>query len=266
MLQLLGVTKTYGGAPAVRQIDLTVLAGRTTVLIGPSGCGKSTLVRLMAGLIQPDTGTVLFDGAPLTPDNAPATRRRIGFVVQDGGLFPHLTARGNVTLMARHLGWDAGRIGKRLEELAELTRFPHDRLGHYPVQLSGGQRQRVSLMRALMLDPGLLLLDEPLGALDPLIRSELQADLKHVFQTLHKTVVLVTHDLGEAGFLGDNLVLMQEGRIVQQDAFEKLIRQPADAFVTRFINAQRSPPGMEGIHHRDTEAQRRQEERRRKEE
>jgi osmoprotectant transport system ATP-binding protein len=245
MLQLLGVTKSYGGAPAVRQIDLTVPAGRTTVLIGPSGCGKSTLVRLMAGLIQPDAGTVLFDGAPLTPDNAPAARRRIGFVVQDGGLFPHLTARGNVTLLARHLGWDTERIGKRLDELAELTRFPRDRLSHYPVQLSGGQRQRVSLMRALMLDPGLLLLDEPLGALDPLIRSDLQADLKHVFHALHKTVVLVTHDLGEAGFLGDNLVLLQEGRIVQQDAFVKLIRQPADAFVTRFINAQRPPPGMQ---------------------
>jgi osmoprotectant transport system ATP-binding protein len=244
MLQLLGITKSFGGAVALHRTDLTVPAGRTTVLIGPSGCGKSTLVRLMAGLLQPDDGTVLFDGVPLTPDNAVAVRRRIGFVVQDGGLFPHLTARGNVTLMARHLGWDAGRIGKRLDELAELTRFPRDRLGHYPVQLSGGQRQRVSLMRALMLDPGLLLLDEPLGALDPLIRSDLQADLKHVFQALHKTVVLVTHDLGEAGFLGDNLVLLQEGRIVQQDSFDQLIRRPSDAFVTRFINAQRPPPGL----------------------
>jgi osmoprotectant transport system ATP-binding protein len=245
MLQLLGVSKAYGGVPALRSIDLTVPAGRTTVLIGPSGCGKSTLVRLMAGLLQPDTGTVLFDGAPLTPENSREARRRIGFVVQDGGLFPHLTARGNVTLMARHLGWDSNRIAKRLDELAGLTRFPPDRLGHYPVELSGGQRQRVSLMRALMLDPGLLLLDEPLGALDPLIRSDLQADLKQIFQALHKTVVLVTHDLGEAGFLGDNLVLMQEGRIVQQDPFDELIRRPADAFVTRFINAQRPPPGMQ---------------------
>src|SRR5262249_36365663 len=127
----------------------------------------------------------------------------------------------------------------------ELTRSRRDRLAHYPVQLSGGQRQRVSLMRALMLDPGLLLLDEPLGALDPLIRSDLQADLKHVFHTLHKTVVLVTHDLGEAGFLGDNLVLLQEGGIVQQDAYESLTRNPPAAFVTRFINAQRPPPGMQ---------------------
>jgi osmoprotectant transport system ATP-binding protein len=245
MLQLLGVSKAYGGLPALHPTDLTVPAGRTTVLIGPSGCGKSTLIRLMAGLITPDRGTVLFQGQPITPDSSRLFRQRIGFVVQDGGLFPHLTARGNVTLMARHLGWDRQRINRRLHELGGLTHFPADRLGHYPAQLSGGQRQRVSLMRALMLDPELLLLDEPLGALDPLIRSELQADLREVFQTLHKTVVLVTHDLGEAGFLGDHLVLLREGRIVQQDPFADLIRKPADAFVTRFINAQRQPAGLQ---------------------
>src|SRR3954452_1005371 len=154
MLQLLGVTKAYGPTLALHRTDLSVPAGQTTVLIGPSGCGKSTLVRLMAGLIQPDTGVVLFKGNPVTPDSARKLRQQIGFVVQDGGLFPHLTARGNATLMARHLGWDAAHIARRLTELAELTHFPADRLDHYPVQLSGGQRQRVSLMRALMLDPG----------------------------------------------------------------------------------------------------------------
>jgi len=242
MLQLVGVSKSYGGAPALRPTDLTISAGRTSVLIGPSGCGKSTLLRLMAGLLQPDSGTVSFEGVTLTPANARALRRRIGFVVQDGGLFPHLTARGNVTLMALHLGWSRPRIEERLAELTALTRFPVELLDHYPVQLSGGQRQRVSLMRALMLDPSLLLLDEPLGALDPLIRSELQADLRGIFQALHKTVVLVTHDLGEAGFLGDTLVLMQAGQIVQQDAFDKLMQTPANEFVTRFINAQRPGP------------------------
>jgi osmoprotectant transport system ATP-binding protein len=239
MLQLVGVSKSYGGTPALGPIDLTIPAERTTVLIGPSGCGKSTLLRLMAGLLQPDSGIVTFEGVPVTPANARALRRRIGFVVQDGGLFPHLTARGNVTLMARHLGWGRARIDERLAELIALTRFPAELLGQYPVQLSGGQRQRVSLMRALMLDPALLLLDEPLGALDPLIRSELQADLRAIFQALHKTVVLVTHDLGEAGFLGDILVLMQAGRIVQQDTFANLIQAPSGEFVTRFINAQR---------------------------
>jgi osmoprotectant transport system ATP-binding protein len=239
MLQLVGVSKSYGGTPVLWPTDLTIPAGRTTVLIGPSGCGKSTLLRLMVGLLQPDSGVVTFEGVPVTPSNARELRRRIGFVVQDGGLFPHLTARGNVTLLARHLGWDHARMDERLAELTALTRFPADLLDHYPVQLSGGQRQRVSLMRALMLDPALLLLDEPLGALDPLIRSELQADLRGIFQKLHKTVVLVTHDLGEAGFLGDTLVLMQAGRIVQQDTFANLIQAPAGEFVTRFINAQR---------------------------
>jgi osmoprotectant transport system ATP-binding protein len=244
MLQLIGVSKSYGGVCALRPVDLTIPAGRTTVLIGPSGCGKSTLLRLMVGLVQPDTGHVLFNGVPLTPSNAPALRRQIGFVVQDGGLFPHLSAYGNITLMAQYLGWPRERIEPRLGNLIELTRFPGDRLDQYPAQLSGGQKQRVSLMRALMLDPELLLLDEPLGALDPLIRSDLQEDLKSIFRTLHKTVVLVTHDLGEAGFLGDDLVLMRAGEIVQRDGFTGLLQTPADEFVTRFINAQRPVQGF----------------------
>jgi osmoprotectant transport system ATP-binding protein len=192
MLQLVGVSKSYHGTPALRPTDLTIAPGRTTVLIGPSGCGKSTLLRLLAGLIQPDSGVITFEGVPVTLANAPALRRRIGFVVQDGGLFPHLTARGNVALLARHLGWPRERLDKRLAELTTLTRFSSELLDHYPVQLSGGQRQRVSLMRALMLDPALLLLDEPLGALDPLIRSDLQADLRGIFQTLHLTCHRIT--------------------------------------------------------------------------
>jgi osmoprotectant transport system ATP-binding protein len=241
MLELKGVSKNYGQAAALRPTDLTVPAGHTTVLIGPSGCGKSTLLRLMIGLIWPDTGSVRFEETPLTPDQVLHLRHRMGYVIQDGGLFPHLTARGNVALMARHLGWERHRIDTRLVELAELTRFPADGLDRYPAQLSGGQRQRVSLMRALMLDPGVLLLDEPLGALDPMIRSELQNDLRDIFQRLHKTVVLVTHDLGEAGFFGDEIVLLREGRVVQQGMLEDLVRRPAEPFVTQFINAQRSP-------------------------
>jgi osmoprotectant transport system ATP-binding protein len=244
MLQLRNVSKSYDGKAALHPVDLTIPTGRTTVLIGPSGCGKSTLVRLMAGLIPPNTGEVLLEGEPLTEANARQFRQRIGFVVQDGGLFPHLTARGNAQLMARHLGWDRKRVDARLAELLDLTHFPADGLDRYPVQLSGGQRQRVSLMRALMLDPALLLLDEPLGALDPLIRSDLQADLKRAFTALGKTVVLVTHDLGEAGYLGDQLVLMRQGKIVQQDSFERLVRHPCDEFVTQFINAQRQPRAL----------------------
>jgi len=245
MLQLTGVSKSYGPSVALGPTDLTISAGQTTVLLGPSGCGKSTLLRLMIGLIRPDTGSVHFDGTPLRPENVQKLRHRMGYVVQDGGLFPHLTARGNVTLVARYLGWDVTRIERRLAELVILTQFPPDGLDRYPLQLSGGQRQRVSLMRALMLDPEVLLLDEPLGALDPIIRSELQADLRRIFQTLGKTVILVTHDLGEAKFFGDRIVLLRQGRIVQEGTFADLLERPADPFVTRFINAQRWPLGGE---------------------
>jgi osmoprotectant transport system ATP-binding protein len=164
-------------------------------------------------------------------------------VIQDGGLFPHLTARGNTALVARYLGWDGERIDSRLNELVELTHFPSDGLGRYPAQLSGGQRQRVSLMRALMLDPDVLLMDEPLGALDPMIRSNLQEELRTIYRTLGKTVVMVTHDLAEAGYFGDTIVLMREGRVVQVGSFRDLLDSPADAFVTEFVNAQRSPLG-----------------------
>lgn len=241
MLELKGVSKSYGRQQALYPTDLAIPAGQTTVLIGPSGCGKSTLVRLMIGLLRPDSGSVCFAGTEMTPANVQRLRWRMGYVIQDGGLFPHLTARGNVTLMARYLGWDAPRMETRLAELTELTRFPEDCLLRYPTQLSGGQRQRVSLMRALMLDPDVLLLDEPLGALDPIIRSDLQTDLRRIFQALAKTVVLVTHDLSEAGFFGDRIVLLRAGRIIQQGRLVDLVRTPADPFVTRFINAQRSP-------------------------
>jgi osmoprotectant transport system ATP-binding protein len=243
MLTLRAVTKEYGGIEIIHATDLSVATGRTTVLIGPSGCGKSTLLRLMAGLVAPTSGTITIDGTTVSPETARDLRRRIGFVVQDGGLFPHLTARGNACLMARHLGWQADAMESRLTELVELTHFPADRLDAYPVQLSGGQRQRVSLMRALMLDPQLLLLDEPLGALDPLIRSELQGELRDIFRSLGKTVVLVTHDLGEAAFLGDTLVLLQSGNIIQDGSFDDLVTRPADAFVTKFVNAQRHAIG-----------------------
>lgn len=248
MLELSRVSKTYGPTKALYPTDLIVPTGQTTVLLGSSGCGKSTLLRLMLGLIWPDAGTVRFSGNPITVDNALTLRLRMGYVIQEGGLFPHLTARRNVTLMAGHLGRPGHQIEQRLADLTRLTQLPPDMLDRYPAQLSGGQRQRISLMRALMLDPDVLLLDEPLGALDPIIRSELQSDLRGIFQTLKKTVVLVTHDLGEAAFLGDTLVLMREGRIVQRGTLQDLIRSPSDPFVTRFINAQRNPlDSLEGL-------------------
>ena len=243
MFVLDGVMKSYTARPALGPLTLEVPAGRTTVLIGPSGCGKSTLLRLLIGLVEADAGVITFDGVPVGPKTVHDVRLRTGYVIQDGGLFPHLTARGNVTLMARHLGWERTRIEAQVRELTELTRFPIDGLDRYPHQLSGGQRQRVGLMRGLLLNPAALLLDEPLGALDPLVRAELQSELRDIFRTLGKTVVLVTHDLGEAAFLADRVVLLRKAEIVQHGSPADLWRSPADPFVTRFVQAQR------GAHH-----------------
>lgn len=239
MFHLDSVSKSYAGRVVLRPMTLDFPAGETTVLVGPSGCGKSTLIRMLVGLVPPDAGTVTFDGTPVTSQSAREVRLRVGYVIQDGGLFPHLTARGNITLMARHLGWERDRTRQRVEELAKLTRFPTDALDRFPSQLSGGQRQRVGLMRALLLDPAALLLDEPLGALDPLVRAELQADLREIFRELRKTVVIVTHDLAEADFFADRIVLLRDGEIVQAGSFADLWQRPADPFVTQFVQAQR---------------------------
>ena len=241
MLQLTGVSKSYSGKTVLYPTDLQIPAGETTVLIGPSGCGKSTLLRLMIGLIRPDNGTVRFQQQEVNTETVLALRQKMGYVIQEGGLFPHLTAERNVSLMARHLDWEPKRLQARIQELRELTHLAEDVLHRFPAQLSGGQRQRVSLMRALMLDPDLLLLDEPLGALDPMIRSELQSELREIFRALGKTVVMVTHDMGEAAYFGNSIVLLREGRIVQQGILDDLLKSPADPFVTLFIQAQRSP-------------------------
>ena len=237
MIDLQGVTKRYGERVALQPTNLVVEAGGVTALIGPSGCGKSTLVRTVLALIEPDDGRVTVDGEAVTPASAEEVRRKVGYVIQDGGLFPHLTARENATLMARFLG--QADADARLAELTELTRFPADGLDRYPNELSGGQRQRVGLMRALMLRPKVLLLDEPLGALDPLVRAALQEDLKRVFSEEGLTVLLVTHDMGEAAYLADRIVLMRDGRIVQEGALDDFRDRPADPFVTEFMNAQR---------------------------
>jgi osmoprotectant transport system ATP-binding protein len=248
VLELRRAVKRYGPDAAVGPIDLAVQAGRTLALIGPSGAGKSTVLRLMLGLVRPDEGDVLLGGRRLDPEDD-AARRRIGYVVQGGGLFPHLTAGGNAALVARHLGWDRRRIAARLEALAALTRLAPEVWDRVPSELSGGQAQRVSLSRALFLDPDLLLLDEPLGALDPITRAELQEDLRAAFRAVRKTVILVTHDLAEAAFFGEALALLREGQVAQVGSLDELVRAPAEPFVTRFVRAQRS------LHLRAGEAQ-----------
>jgi osmoprotectant transport system ATP-binding protein len=240
IIALKSVSRKFGDVVALHPTTLSIESAKTTALIGPSGCGKSTILRLILGLLEPTSGVVEFEGSPVSSSNVLDLRRRMGYVIQDGGLFPHLTAAQNVLLMAEHLRRPANEMQRRLGELCELTHFPSDATRRFPVELSGGQRQRGSLMRALALDPDVLLLDEPLGALDPLVRASLQTDLKEIFQRLGKTVVLVTHDMAEAGYLADSIVLLRDGQIVQQGTLADLRDRPVDPYVMEFITAQRS--------------------------
>jgi len=235
-------SKRYGEVVALDDLSLQFATGTTTALIGSSGSGKSTVLRLLLGLEWPDRGQVLIDGRVLQPAHTLPLRRRVGYVIQEGGLFPHLTALGNLALLPQQLGWHLERIRDRAQELATLTHLPHAVLARYPAELSGGQRQRVALMRALMADPDALLLDEPLGALDPVVRHELQDDLQRIFERLGKTVILVTHDLAEAAWFAERLVLMRRGAVLQDGRFEDLRDRPADDFVRRFVQAPRRLP------------------------
>jgi osmoprotectant transport system ATP-binding protein len=247
LIALTDVTKRFGARPAVDRVTLTVEAGTTHVLLGGSGSGKSTLLRLVLGLLWPDAGQVTVDGLRVTPAARAEIHRRAGHVVQEGALYPHLSAARNVLLPARARGWPAERMEPRLAALAELVDPERSVLDRYPAELSGGQRQRVGLMRALVLDPPVLLLDEPLGALDPVTRAELQVQLVRIFRELRKTVLLVTHDVREAFVFGATITLLDAGRVVQQGRFEDLARRPATPLVTEFLRAQAAPPEMTSL-------------------
>ncbi|RYZ70041.1 MAG: ATP-binding cassette domain-containing protein [Proteobacteria bacterium] len=240
MLQVIGLTKRFKTQVALDNISLTLNPRLTHILLGSSGSGKSTLLRAILGLISGDEGQVLFEGTDVRSMTPDVRAERMGYVPQEGGLFPHFTAFENVALVAKSRGWDDAKIQTRMDELTELVDLDKSLLEKYPRQLSGGQRQRVSIMRATFLNPEVLILDEPLGALDPLIRAELQTELKSIFAKLQKTVVLVTHDLGEAAYLGDSLILMHEGHVVQTGKLVDLVKSPATPFVSKFINAQRT--------------------------
>ena len=242
MFTVENVTRRYGGTTALNNVSLRFEAGTATALIGTSGSGKSTLLRMLIGLDWPDSGRVLVEGKPLLPADRLLLRRRVGYVTQDGGLFPHLTARDNLALLPRYLGWSAARIDARAQELAQRMQLPPEILRRFPSELSGGQRQRVAVMRALMTDPDALLLDEPLGALDPVVRFDLQEQLRQVFTAFANTVVLVTHDMAEAAFLATRLVLMRHGEVVQDGAPRDFFAHPADEFVRRFVSARRELP------------------------
>lgn len=234
------VSFSYKDQQILDNFNLKIAANETTVLIGPSGCGKSTILRLINRLLVPSSGKIWVDDEIISEKNIRSVRHKMGYVIQDGGLFPNMTAEQNISLMARRLKWDKSLIQMRLNELSDLTHFSKDLFKRYPAQLSGGQQQRVSLMRALMLDPKLLLLDEPFAALDPLIRAGLHESMIEIFQKLNKTVLMVTHDLHEAAYLANRIVLLRKGKIIQKGDIKELIKSPADSFVTAFIRAQRS--------------------------
>jgi osmoprotectant transport system ATP-binding protein len=239
-VSLEGVTKSFGTRVVLEKTTLIVERAQRLALIGPSGCGKSTLLKMILGLVTPDSGRVKVGDREVTAETSRALRRRIGYVIQDGGLFPHLTAEENVTLVSRLDGRDAKELTPRVKELAELARFPERLLDRFPSSLSGGERQRVGLMRALMLDPDVLLLDEPLGALDPLVRAKLQEDLRGAFRTLKKTVVIVTHDMAEAAYLADVVAVVKDGKILQRAPVADLVAAPAHPFVAELLGAQRT--------------------------
>ncbi len=238
MIRLHQAGKSFGTTVALQPTDLDIPANKTTVLIGLSGSGKSTILRLISGLVEPTTGWIEINGKKLSKINLLELRRRMGYVIQSGDLFPHLTARQNILLLAQELRLGMDQMNARVQELCSLTRFPGNLLDRYPVELSGGEQRRVSLIRALMLKPAILLLDEPLGALDPMVRFGLLSDLKALFEQLNTTVLMVTHDLGEAARLADWVALLKDGRIVQQGHFAELSLCPAEPFVTSFFRAQ----------------------------
>src|SRR5258707_4576979 len=242
MLELQNIHKTFEDRSVLADVNLMVRNGATHGLIGSSGSGKPTLLRITLGLIPFDKGYVKINDQALLSFTPVEWADRIGYVPQDGGLFPHISAKNNIALIARLRGWRKSRIDGRVEELRKLVDLDPEILTRFPREMSGGQKQRASIMRAAMMDPAVMLLDEPMAALDPLIRRSLQQELKSIFQRLGKTVLLVTHDLGEAVFLAEQITLLREGKIVQSGTYRDLLVRPADPFVTAFINAQRTAP------------------------
>jgi osmoprotectant transport system ATP-binding protein len=236
MIEFRGVSKRYDGVLAVDGVSLTVPAGQIGVLIGTSGSGKSTALRMVNRLIDPDAGTVHLSGTPVNELQPVELRRRIGYVIQSVGLFPHWTVERNIGTVPRLLGWPKPRIRERVEQLLDLLRLDAAAVrGKYPHQLSGGQQQRIGVARALAADPDVLLMDEPFGALDPLTRNALQDELILIHQQTHKTMLLVTHDIEEALRLGDVIAVLDHGKLVQAGAPRDLLTAPATDFVRDFF-------------------------------
>lgn len=240
-ISLRNVTKTYSGVdqPAVKDLDLDIASGEILVLVGPSGCGKSTTLRLINRMIEPSSGEIIFDGENVTNSDPNELRRRMGYVIQQVGLFPHRTIAENIAVVPKSLKWPKDRIRARVDELLELTGMdPNVYRDRYPKELSGGQAQRVGVARALGAEPDVLLMDEPFGAIDPITRFNLQNEFLRLQSELKKTIVFVTHDIDEAVKMGDRIaILRDQSEIAQLDTPEAILTNPADAFVVDFLGS-----------------------------
>jgi len=241
-IRLEGVSKTYSdGTVGVAELDLTFTAGELSVLVGPSGCGKTTTMKMVNRIIEPSTGRILLGGEDVTRVDPDKLRRRIGYVIQNVGLFPHQTVRTNVGTVPRLLGWDKHRVRARVDDLLATVGLDPEAFGdRYPAQLSGGQRQRAGVARALAADPPVLLMDEPFSAVDPIVRERLQSEFLRLQASVRKTIVFVTHDIEEAVRIGDRIAVMSEGGHVEQYATPaELLGRPANPFVADFVGADR---------------------------
>lgn len=238
MVNLDGVDKSYSGQLVIPSLSLELAEGKTHVLLGPSGCGKTTILRMICGLTEPDQGDIYIKGRRVKEIRHQEISNLFGYVIQEGGLLPHLNVRKNICLpVLMQKKWEQ-QDESRLRELLKMVHLSEKTLTQFPQNLSGGQRQRVSLLRGLIMDAPLLLLDEPMSALDPLVRLHLQTELKAIIRRFNKTVVMVTHDIHEAAMLADKVYLLRDGVIVQQGIFKDFLNQPANDFVAEFLRAQ----------------------------
>jgi osmoprotectant transport system ATP-binding protein len=243
MISMREVTKTFPGSatPAVTSLSLDVAAGETVVLVGPSGCGKTTTMKMINRLVEPTSGTILVAGTDVTRQDVVELRRGIGYVIQSIGLMPHRTVAQNIATVPKLVGWDDARTTARVRELSEMLELDADLLARYPSELSGGQRQRVGVARALAADPPVMLMDEPFGAVDPIVRERLQDQFLRIQAELKKTIVFVTHDVDEALKMADRIALLNRGGIVEQLASPaEILRAPANDFVRAFIGGERA--------------------------
>ena len=238
MIDIRNLTKVFGTHTAVDDVSLRVKAGETLVLLGTSGCGKTTTLKMINRLIEPTSGSISVEGVDVAQQPGPDLRRRIGYVIQDGGLFPHYTIAEALATVPKLLGWSPDQIRERIHNLMDTMQLPESMLNRYPAELSGGQRQRVGLARALAVRPPVVLMDEPFGALDPFTRRHVRRELFGLSELSETTVVLVTHDVGEALELADRIALMHKGRIVQIGPPNELLNHPATQFVQDFLDDQ----------------------------